>query len=158
LSRDFFQAASEADCMLHVLANLKVPQDAIALIDNKARNTGENVSNVASLVAQFRTATVITLAPHQRRALATLRTAVDPSVTALTAVPVYPAGVNRDNWHRIPGFERYFNGEAAKTDPANDNPHTNYILRGFCWQIDVEGEAALVRDVSEVALARSQPV
>ncbi len=154
LSREFFSSSLEADQICSVLHTRGVPENAVIKIDRDSRNTGENVANVCKVVKAFESATIITLAPFQRRTLGTMRTRVPPHYVALTSVPVYPTGMGRDNWHEHPFVDRVMQNEMRKIDPANDN---NYAFRGFYIPFDIEQESALVLEKTQALGLAASP-
>lgn len=156
LSWDFARSVREADHMYKVLRREGVPEKAIIKLDREAMNTGANVKNIMNVVKAFETATAVTLAPFQRRALGTLRKEISPHLVALTSEAVYPAGIDRHNWHEVWGLERTLNQEMTKIDPANTDLRTSYLLQGFCMDFNVADEADLVRMKSEARVLHDQ--
>lgn len=118
----------------------RVPEGDIIFCDGESRNTGENVENILGPLKGFSSAAFITLAPHARRIMETVRMQLDGADIALTTHSVYPLGLTRQNWQDHFLLRRGLSREAAKTDPANNNPHTSYHRRGFCEPVDIEKE------------------
>lgn len=101
--------------------------------DHKGTNTSENFQNIAVAIARygFKTATVITPAYHQLRAIETC-SHIMPELTAFPHA-VYPFGITRDNWNKtlVAGVVK---GEFAKLN--SDNPN-NYYTKGVCKPVNI---------------------
>lgn len=138
--RDINTRKLEADYIEEILLDSGVPASSIVHIDRAARNTQQNIRHCEDILMQADTATFVTYAPMQRRAIGTLRAAAEFNHLAVQTIPVYAFGINRENWDEWP-IGSIVRQEYAKMDPANPK---SYIGR-FCVDPDIKGEISRMK-------------
>ncbi len=132
--KDIFVIGKKEVChMRDVLLDLGVPKSAIAYIDDRSTNTGENFSFIADHVekAEYQSATIVAAAYHQLRGIETCARWMPNLETHPLAV--YPFSLTREEclemWPKDPLFRAVVLSEYKKLDPSKTD---NYYLQGFC--------------------------
>lgn len=133
---DFLNRQKEAEYMKTQLLENDVPEKDIVFFDNQARHSQDNVKNCKSILRDFRSATLITYAPFQRRLLGTARADEDLNAVDLQTVPVYPFAIDNTNWDSAT-IHRFVKMEFDKIDPRNPK---SYIAKKFCVDPDIQQE------------------
>lgn len=107
-------------------------------------NTSENFNNLVGVInhLDIKSATIITPAYHQRRAIETCAK-VFPNLTAFPHA-VYPFGITRSSWPKtlVAGIVR---GEFQKLNTANPK---NYYAQGFCTPVHLDRLKERAKDFS----------
>ena len=132
---DFLSGQTEAAYMRDVLLERDVPESAIIAIDESSRNTGQNVENIKANLTGLGSASIITTAYSQRRAIGTMRFHDELDNLKLVPFPVYPFGFTRDNWSETP-IKHLVALEAERID---ENSPKTYVGQ-FCHDPDIEAE------------------
>lgn len=128
--KDFWSSRKEAEYMTTLLINSGVTS---LFAENASTNTGEGFENIRNHVVSkgFNTASIVTVAYHQRRALETCKKWLPELVTS--PVPVYPYGLSRETWlkewSKTPIINDVVRDEYEKINPDNPN---NYYKKGHC--------------------------
>jgi hypothetical protein len=135
VANDFTTDKKEAHYMFEILKEHNVPERDIVFVDDEARHTGEAFKKCRKALKGFNSASLIAYAPLQRRALGTARYERDLDNVDLQTIPVYPFGINAQNWNVRP-VSHFVNQEFQKIDPDNRD---SYIGR-FCVDPDIKKE------------------
>ena len=139
VAKDFWSAKKEADYMQDVLlSDPRIREDQILAVEDRATNTGQNFENIRGVIEAhgITNAAVMCVAYTQRRAVETAARVV-PDLQ-VHPVPVYPYGIEREDWlsswEKVPLINGVVRGEFAKVSP--DHPR-NYYEQGFCTPVDI---------------------
>lgn len=130
----------EKECAMikRILLRNGVKKSDILVVESKSNNTGKNIQNTQSILEEFNSINIMTVAYHQRRAHSTLRRYLPDNNLKVTTTAVYPFGITRDSWPQTP-FAGIVRGEFDKVDP-NNTTKSSYIQQGFCVPIDPANE------------------
>jgi len=134
-ARDFFSWNREADYMRTVMAE---EGDQVIFSENLSKHTGQNFENIRDFVTsqKFKSASIVTVAYHQRRAVETCKRWI-PDLDAVP-VPVYPYGLSRDQWlekwAHTPIIKNVVAGEFQKLSLQNSK---NYYAQGHCTPVEI---------------------
>lgn len=146
---------NEGKLMRGIMRKAGVDSRDFTFLDPKSKNTGENIAKTKRTIARFGSATFITSAPMQRRALGTARAHHELDHVDITTHPVESFGASAANWHEQEDtylgrfIRRYVTGEYAKMDPNNPE---NYMALGYCKDPDIEAERARVSKLPTYSL------
>ncbi len=145
----------EADVIERYLLENGVKPEDIVNIDRKAKHTGHNIEFSLETIKQFKSTLLIAPAYNQRRALGTFRKWLPDIAHVVSAIAVYPMGLNKGNWAQAKGYDKLVVGEYLKVDPKNDDLKTSYILQGLAVHADPSIEAMRLKKAG--ASSKSQP-
>ncbi len=141
---DFWTRDKEADYMRSILIDSGIAPEDIIFAENHSTNTGQNFQKIRDFILSndFNSASIWTVAYHQRRAIETCAKEI-PELNTLP-VPVYPFGLSRETWlEEWPkiyfitgklGITGIVKDEFNKLDPQNPD---NYYNRGFCVPVEL---------------------